>query len=143
MKSTKILNVMLLPFLLFAQISCNNDNDSNSPCEDVFCTLDFRTIIVIVKDQNENPVALDSFQVIDLENGNDITILLSPSNFITAQQTGKYPLVNDGSIDENQEKQVQFIGFIENQEVVRNNYVVNKDCCHINLTSGNNELSLL
>lgn len=95
-----------------------------------------------VKDQNENPVALDSFEVIDLENENKMTILLSPPEYNTAQENGAYPLVNDGSLDINQKKQIRFKGYINNQEVINQNYNIGKDCCHIYLISGAVALSL-
>jgi hypothetical protein len=124
------------------QISCNSDDDNNSDCENVACTYQFVTIVVSLKDQNENPVALDSFEVINVENENDITISLSSSDFELAQQLGQYPLVNDVSININQERQIQFKGFINDQEVISSSYTVGKDCCHIDVVSGNLQLTL-
>ncbi|WP_162819925.1 hypothetical protein [Kordia sp. SMS9] len=71
-----------------------------------------------------------------------MTILLSASGFEIAQQLGQYPLLDDGSLEANQERQVQFKGFINNQEVISSTYTVSTDCCHINLVSGTVELTL-
>ncbi|WP_299246436.1 hypothetical protein [uncultured Aquimarina sp.] len=144
--SLKPLVALLLLLLTMAQISCNdndneNDDDSNSDCENTVCTLEFRNIIVSVKDQNQNPVALDSFEVINIQNGTDMTISLSSSEIVSSTQLGQYPLVNDNSLGVNQERQIRFKGFINNQEVISSTYTVSTDCCHISLDSGDLELT--
>ncbi len=142
-KSLKPFIVVL--FLIIATIlaSCNNnDDDSNSGCENTVCTEEFRTIIVTIKDQSQNSVVLDSFKVINIENGDDMTVLLSSSELEMAQQSGQYPLLNDSSLEINQERKVQFKGFINNQEVINSTYTVSTNCCHINLVSGVLDLTL-
>jgi len=71
-----------------------------------------------------------------------MTISLSPTQLEMAQQSGKYPLVNDSSLEVNQERKIQFKGFINNEEVISSDYTISKDCCHIELVSGNTQLSL-
>ena len=142
---------MIKPFKLFAialalcmatlQISCNNDDDANTDCQNTICTLVLIRLLVTVTDQNQDPVALDSFQVIETETGNDITISLSASEFADAQQLGQYPLIEDGILGENQERELEFKGFINNQEVVAGTYTVATDCCHVGLVSGDIELT--
>ena len=136
----------LKPFLILLVaipilISCNTD-DSRSNCDNISCTEEFRTIIVSIKDENQNPVALDSFEVLLTENGNNIAMSFSTSEFEEVQQLGEYPLVNDASFDLNQEVQIEFIGFIDEEQVVNEIYVVSTDCCHINLVSGTLEIIL-
>ncbi|PKG42768.1 hypothetical protein, partial [Psychroflexus sp. MES1-P1E] len=109
---SRLLGIAISLLLAITQISCNSDDNYNSDCENAACTYQFVTIVVSIRDQNENPVALDSFEVINIENGNDMTISLSSSEFGTAQQLGQYPLVDDLSINVNQERQIQFKGFI-------------------------------
>jgi len=140
-KSLKLFTLTISSFLAIFQLSCNGD-DSNSDCKSVNCTDVFITINVSIKDQNQNPVALDSFEVTNLKNGTDLTISLSPSKLVMAQQLGQYPLVTDGTVNENQELELQFKGFINNQEVVISNYTVGADCCHVFLVSGDLELVL-
>ncbi|AXG70375.1 hypothetical protein KORDIASMS9_02614 [Kordia sp. SMS9] len=141
-KSMRPFLIITSLFIATLLISCNNDDDSNSDCENVPCTTEFITIVISIKDQNQNPVALDSYEVINIETNEDMTILLSASGFEIAQQLGQYPLLDDGSLEANQERQVQFKGFINNQEVISSTYTVSTDCCHINLVSGTVELTL-
>ncbi len=98
--------------------------------------------MVSIKDQNQNPIALDSFEVINLENGTDITVMLTSSEFEGAQEFGQYPLIQDGTLEVNQTQQIQFKGFIDNQEVINSNYIVSADCCHVGLDSGDLQLTL-
>jgi hypothetical protein len=97
----KILRQLLLTtaiLLAITQISCNSNDDSNSECENVICTAILIRIMVSVTNQNQDPVALDSFQVINLENGKDITVSLTSSELIGLQEIGQYPLIEDGVI---------------------------------------------
>jgi len=130
--------ISLLPAI--TQVSCSGDNDSDSECRDTICTLEFVIITVAIVDQNQNPVALDSFEVIDLETEDNITIPLTPSQFMEAQQSGRYPLITDGTLQVNQERQIQLRGRINNEEVINSNYTVGTDCCHIGLITGDLQL---
>ena len=135
-----ILIISLLIAIL--KISCDIDDDSNLDCQNVVCTQQFVSISVTIIDQNENPVALDSFEVISIENGTDMTISLSPSELQMAHQVGQYPLVNDLGVEINQELELQFKGVINNQEVINSNFTVGKGCCHVGLASGNLQIVL-
>jgi len=141
-KLLKLTKLAIVFLIAIPQISCNNDDDSNSDCGNTDCTEIFVTIVVSVEDQDQNPIALDSFEVINIEDGSEMTIPLSASGLELSQQLGQYPLIADGSIEVNQEVQLQFKGFIDNQEVINTNYTVSSDCCHINLVSGNIHLVL-
>ncbi|GAA3514418.1 hypothetical protein GCM10022393_30460 [Aquimarina addita] len=128
---------------IFTQISCNNDDDDdnvNLDCESAICTEILIRIMVSIKDQNQNPVMLDTYKVINLENGEDITISLTSSELSGLQEFGQYPLIEDGILGVNQELDVQFVGYVDDQEVVRSNYTVSTDCCHVSLDAGNLEL---
>jgi hypothetical protein len=141
-KVFKTLIALTFLFSTISFISCNDNNDTNLNCEQSVCTEEFRTILILVKDQNQNAVALDSFQTINTANGEDVTVTVSSSALDMARQFGQYPLLNDLSIDVNEEIEVQFKGFINNQEVINGLYKVSSDCCHINLVSGNVEFML-
>ncbi len=139
----KNLNKLWIFFVLLSMLSCNSDDDTSvSNCSNIGCTEEFVSIIVTIKDQNQAPVALTSYQVIQVENGEDITINLSNSAFQMAQQDGSYPVTADGIFEQNQEAEIQFRGFIDNEEVIRSNYMIATDCCHINLVSGDTTLIL-
>ena len=142
MKKIFIPSLLLLLASCIILTSCLGDDDNQSECQAVACTEDFITISVIIKDENDNPVALDAFEVIVIENSQDITISSSEFSFENAQQLGIYPLVNDSSLDVNQVREIQFKGFIDNQEVIQSTYTVETDCCHIGLNIGNIELFL-
>ncbi|MEM9076877.1 MAG: hypothetical protein AAGC43_07550 [Bacteroidota bacterium] len=130
----------------FLQISCSSDDDAdgdtNAQCNGAICTAIFIQINVSVVDQDQNPVALDTFTVTNLANGEDMTISLSDAEMANARETGRYPLTQDGVLDLNEARRIQFRGFINNEEVVSSDYTVSTDCCHVGLDSGNLELSL-
>ena len=141
-RSVKLCMISASLFLGAIQTSCNSDDDSNIDCSSVPCTTNIVTIVVSIVDTNQNPVALESFEVIDMEDGSEITMSLSESELEMARQFGQYPLITDGDIGRNQEVQLRFRGFINNQEVVNSNYLVASDCCHVGLVSGDLQLVL-
>ena len=141
-RSVKLCMISVYLFLWAIQTSCNSDDDSNIDCSSVPCTNNIVTIVVLIVDSNQNPVALESFEVIDMEDGSVITMSLSESELEMARQYGRYPLITDGDIGRNQEVQLRFKGFINNQEVVNSNYFVASDCCHVGLISGDLQLAL-
>ncbi|QMU66491.1 MAG: hypothetical protein GKR88_20835 [Flavobacteriaceae bacterium] len=64
-KSPRPLFVVTLSLLLtITQIACNSnkEDDPNLKCKNVICTEEIRVFIVSIKDQNQNPVILDSFK---------------------------------------------------------------------------------
>lgn len=138
--------IVLAALLMIPLSSCNSnddsDLDSNSDCEGAICTTILVRVMVSITDQNQNPVALDSFKVINLENGKDITVSLTSSELEGLQEFGQYPLIEDGILGFNQEQNIQFKGFINNQEVVSSDYTVGTDCCHVGLVSGDIALTL-
>ena len=65
MNKKGILSIFLLLLLAFT------DNDSD--CYAVFCTLDFRTIMVSILDAEATPVALESYEITAIASGIHIT----------------------------------------------------------------------
>lgn len=139
--SYKLFKTLFL-ILIFNFISCDDKNNINADCENVVCTFEHRTIDITVFYQNQNPVALDTFKVIDAVTGSDYTISLTANQFTIAQETGRYPLANDESFDVNQEHILEFKGYINNTEAVGNTYKIRTDCCHIELISGDLQLEI-
>ena len=129
--------IVLIVSFAFIFLGCKHDNNDGN-CFQVACTEEFVTIVVTITDQNNNPVALDSFEVIVIETGMDITRQLSDTEFQSAQQNGMYPLFGDEwqNTFENQEIDVRFKGFLNGQEVANRDYSVGADCCHVDLISG-------
>lgn len=145
--SNKLFLATLSLFVSLWQTSCSSDDDSvnediNAQCENAICTKIFVRINVKVTDQNQNPVALDAFTVTNLANGQDMTVTLSDSERNASRETGLYPLTEDGILDLNEARRIQFSGFINNQEVVSGEYTVSTDCCHVGLDAGDLELTL-
>jgi len=137
----RIQDTSIVIFLLFINCIHFNACQSNTEsCVDIACTLDFRTEAVIIKDQNQNPVALDSFQVFNLENNQNMTIYLLGQELDLARQEGTYPLVNDLSLDINEIVEIQFRGFIGANQIVTENYTASSDCCHVGIATGNQEV---
>ena len=125
--------------ILFLAISSCKTNDS---CEDIACTLIFISESVKVIDQNDNPVALDDFQVINIGTNENITRQLSTEEFQMAQQLGSYPLVSDLDVEPQQTIEIQFQGFQSGTQIITENYTVSADCCHIGTPEGNLEIRI-
>ncbi len=137
--------LLLVAFLAMGLYSCKKDDTSDPACENTFCTEQYVSFQVVIKDQNQMSVALDAFEVMDLDNDADYTITLSNAAFEAAQQSGIYPLVEDlqlQTIGFNKERRIRFRGFINSRQVIQADNVVQTDCCHIDITSGNLELTL-
>ncbi len=128
--------------LLFLFAGCEN-NDSND-CANQACTEEFRTITVTIKDSENNPVALDSFKVTNLENGDDLSRELNNAEFGAMREIGVYPLFGDEYARDfrNREVEINFKGYINNQELINSDYKVGADCCHVMLISGDPEISI-
>lgn len=117
--------------------------DNNEDCSDIACTADFTIINVSVVDGNGAPVALDSFQVIDLETGDDVTPSEEYYSLENAQMTGEYPLVTDGSIPLHQTRHLEFKGYIGEQQVVDGIFKAKEECCGVELVYGDLEIVLV
>lgn len=131
--------ILLTLFLL--GISCNNDK---TDCDGVVCTEEFRTIIVSIKDPMGNPVALDKFEVFDLDSGEDITREINANEFELMQQLGTYPIFGDeySATYKNSSVIINFKGFVANEEIVNVNFKVGADCCHVYLIEGITEIQI-
>ena len=134
-------SVYFLLLLLFFT-GCEN-NDPND-CKNQACTEVFKTIVVTIKDSENNPVALDSFKVTNLENGDDLSRELNNAEFEAMGENGVYPLFGDEYARDfsNKEVEINFKGYIDNQEIISSDYKVGADCCHVILISGDTEISI-
>jgi hypothetical protein len=130
----------LLLLLFFAGCENNDPND----CTNQACTMEFRTITVTIKNSENDPVALDSFKVTNLENGDDLTRDHNNAEFDSMRENGVYPLFGDEYARDfsNQEVEINFKGYIDDQEIISSDYKVGADCCHIILISGDPEISI-
>ncbi len=135
-------NIVYFIFFLFLFGCINSDNNNKSKCENIACTEEFITISVYIKDDLDNPVALDSIKVTISENGNDITREINDFEWQLFRQNGAYPLFGDEFVKDYQniELELNFKGFINDLEVVSSNFIVGADCCHVILVSGDTNL---
>ena len=120
-------SVYLVLLLLFFTGCENNDAPD---CANKACTEVFKTIMVTIKDSENNPVVLDSFKVTNLENGNDLTRELNNTEFETMGEIGVYPLFGDEYARDfsNKEVDINFKGYSDNLEIINSDYKVGADC---------------
>jgi hypothetical protein len=131
-------------FLLLLLFFTGCENNDASDCANKACTEVFKTIVVTIKDSENNPVALDSFKVTNLENGNDLSREINNAEFEAMRENGVYPLFGDEYARDfsNKEVEINFKGYIDNQEIISSDYKVGADCCHVILISGDTEISI-
>ncbi len=134
--------VYLILVLLF--VSCEYNDGSETGCVNQACTEVFKTIVVSVKNSENNPVALDSFKVTNLENGNDLTREFNSAEFEAMRENGVYPLFGDEYVQDfsNEEVDINFKGYIDSEEIINSDFRVGADCCHVILISGDPEISI-
>ena len=137
---SKSITIILLCIFTSSVFTSCNDNDKS--CQETACTLIFVTINLTIVDQNQDPIVLDSYELINLETNTPITLSFSAAELTQFAQQGIYPVMDDLSMQENQQLNIQFRGFINNQEVITQDYTVAKDCCHVGLISGDTEVTL-
>lgn len=131
------MTMKLIPvfIILISPLSCSDKNE----CSGV-CTAQFVTIAVNIHDENGDHVVLDSFTVTLTDTNKDITedLHFNPAH------SDSYPIINDNFKAEAQSDnlKIQFIGIISDVIVVQENYVIGANCCHIELVSGETEITI-
>ncbi|SHF55069.1 hypothetical protein SAMN03080594_10586 [Arenibacter palladensis] len=129
--------------LVLLTLNCSDDDsDDASNCSDVFCTEEFRTITVSVKDKDGVAVALDNFKVVVLSNEEDITLDASNSEYEWMAKNGSYPLFSDKYVTKyrNKEIEINFQGYVDDKLLVDSDYTVGADCCHVTLVEGETDI---
>ena len=129
MKAT-ILSLALLLFLG----ACNDDD-----CNNTACTEDFRSVVVRVVDQSGAPVDLDRTESA-LEDGTLLVVNTgNPPEFENA-----YTVANDSHMDDlpGSNNLVTFRGWIDDVEVVNQEFVITRDCCHIGKGEGPDQIMI-
>jgi hypothetical protein len=139
--SIKLIALIAISFFTMLQISCKSDDDGGDECDEAICPSYPYAIFIYVNNENQVPVPLDSYEVINIETGNVLTSHFTPENFEHYRQEGEYPLVSN-PIEIGEEKDLLFNGIINNQVVVSSNYKVVRGCCFVNLVSGDVHLVL-
>lgn len=126
----KRLWAMILTGMLFIQ--CNKEKNACS-CKNDVCTEVFVTLSVNIKDQNLQPVRLDSFQTVKVSNQN--IIHLDP--LISNLQKGEYAFISDAQLEKNNlcSEYYTFQGWIRDSLVVEKTIPIINNCCHVEFTS--------
>lgn len=131
---------LLFTSLLFAVTfySCKDDQLS---CEgEVLCTEEFRMVWLELKDAEGEPVHLDSSKTYLKSE------LIYSQNYLQSgfSSIPYHVVVTDSEIDliSSEGSELQFRGWKEGELVVEANYVVAKDCCHIEKTEGPETLTI-
>lgn len=141
-KQMKKILLLTLSIIAFGINSCEKSNVDNSECSpEMACTAIFKIITVKILNQNQEPVILDNFEVIETSTGNDVT----PKNAYPVDlihQYGTYPIATDGGVEKLQTKTLEFRGYIGTDMIVKEQYVVKGGCCHIELVSGNLDVTV-
>lgn len=112
--------------------------DNSTDCNNTLCTTEFRSVVILIKNSSDNsPVVLTSYKVILTSNNLDITTY--DSNL--GDNNGYYIVATDATsgLKRNSNNEVEFQGFINNTLVIQKQFVINRDCCHITLVSGDTE----
>lgn len=139
---------LLYALLIAATLSCSKSempDMEEQDCSTVFCTYDLRWIGVKVVDRSGLPIALDRMKITRMSDGRDLTRTYHAEEWNTFKKLGRYPITGDVDakhIPRFKYTKVRFQGYVGNREVLKSDYVVTFDCCHIALVSGKQELTV-
>lgn len=123
--------LLSIAVLLMFLLSCSSDDDPTA----INCTEEFR--LIGVKITGAEP---DDFYTIRVETGDTIRF----TDDDTYPLVNWYPILDDAYqvILEDKVEQFQFVGEINNVEVLRENYAFGADQCHIYKVSGPQSIDL-
>lgn len=139
--------LLFLSFLFLFLVTCSDNDDGNLDaidCTKVACTEQFVTLIVTVKDNSGAFFPLDAFEVRDKESSENSTLALTDSGWQMARKNGQYPLYDDSFVsgNRNTERTLVFKGFINDEKVAEAEYVVETDCCHVSIATGDTDITI-
>ena len=137
----KVTPVILSIFL----VACNDKDElTQIDCSLTICTEVFVTITVSVKNASGEAIRFDSYEVIDVDSGKNLTDNFNEEENQYLKEQGLYPILSDTYRVkyQNSTATVTFKGYNSNEEVINEEFVVSADCCHVSLISGNTEIIL-
>nr|WKN37512.1 hypothetical protein K4G66_02160 [Tunicatimonas sp. TK19036] len=130
--------VCFLPLFLWSiLVGCREDeSESLTYCSGVVCTSELRSVTVSVVNSQEEPVALDRFFILNLANHHPY-YFPNPAHDLTIENDGFYSVMSDKYIEEidSEGTPLLLIGFKDDEVVIREQYDVGRDCCHVYLIS--------
>ena len=137
-------NLLIIFCFISMAATCQDKNSQTkdqkeNPCDpDIMCTMEFRIIDLKVLNESGEVIILEEFYTeID---GEKIEI---PEDVYEAS-SGSYPVATDGHMKKIkfEGSNVVFIGLKNNEIVVKHTMIIGKDCCHIQLVEGDQEIVL-
>ena len=107
----------------------------------LMCTMEFKSLIMDVKDQNGQVLVLDKV-VSTRSNGEEFSFKREP--FIGMETSGRYAFWSDGQfkITKKTGEYILVKGIRNNQEIFQRNFKVGHDCCHVLLIEGNTNATI-
>lgn len=131
----KQLAIPLLAILSFVLISCDEEKCS----EDTMCTLEFAMVIVRITYENGEVARLDSTSVSNLETG----LSMSAEEMEAYDDKIVYLIAHDNTEGISfKGTEFSFQGWLDDQLVVEDTFLIARDCCHIELLEGNQEITI-
>ncbi|MBK6266225.1 hypothetical protein JKA74_14360 [Marivirga sp. S37H4] len=124
----------LIPLIFL--VSCKEEEEDNC-AESIVCSDVFISISVNIKDSDGEAVVLDEFYTfIDSRT----KIELDRSDFQI--EKGIYPVATDANEDliDFEGTNVVFVGKMDGENVIEHPMIIGKDCCHIKLIQGEEEI---
>ena len=131
------LTILLLVLTLFITGCQNEELDCG---EITACTRELRTVKVEIMDPEGVPVELDRTET-SSQFGKTVTTYEGASD----DQNGVYLVISDTHKSDlpSEFKIVRFRGWKNGRELVDQQFVINKDCCHIGKLEGPNQIIVL
>lgn len=145
--------IFLLPLLVTA-MSCHSrkqttaqelsSGDKKDCPEDLMCTMDYRMITAHVRNGQNQSIRMDSIRVFLTEDPSVSLSRSSPEDMQGGLGHGVIPIADDGNMHMVQKEgsKVTLLGFQGGKQVVKADYVIGHDCCHIRLVSGPKEITI-
>ena len=133
MNRTRKLFVFSSILLSILVIKC--DYDIKNDCSSVMCTMEFRSITVLIKHRTDSTYyKLTDYRVNRVSDNMDITV--NQTNI--SDYSGYYPVVDDTKKDLfiNRVVEVEFKGYLNDAIIIQKRFLVTADCCHISLVEG-------
>lgn len=117
--------------MMLGAATCKSEKEVQQSCEGVMCTMMFAAVTVGVQDADGAAVTLDSARV----SSDKLGVSMPAKGGLDG--TG-YTIVDDSQVKQLAQRQgtVTFTGFRDGKEVVRQDFVVKADCCHVSKVSG-------
>lgn len=136
MKTIHLTAVLLGTALMLGAAKCKSEDEIRKSCEGVMCTMMFAAVTVQVQDASGAAVTLDSTRISSEKLGISMPGKPGPS--------GGYTIVDDSQVKQLAQRSgtVTFTGFRDGREVVREDFQVGADCCHVSKSAGPDVITL-